>query len=186
MTTQKQYWPADSNGDENWVPVLFYIHSSKSQGYIYCPSALRLLDILNTTRYTPSDSDGPFLKFIDVSDKKHGNEQYASYINKTTVELIALTNGDLARGCGAKGGLRPYPFVQKATVPVLLELRDYTLAGNLHCLAGQELSDILNQDTMFFPVTDATIVSHHNGGNVSCPFVAVRRDEVISSRARSN
>ena len=186
MATLAQDWSIEARDDENWVPVSFYTRAKACNGFIYCPNALRLLDVLNTAASPPSESNGTFLRFIDAPDKKNSPESYASYINKTTVELVALKNGDLARGCGSQGRMRPYPYIEKTPVPVLLEMRNFILTGNIYCLTGQDLADVLNQDAMFLPLTDVIITSLRDGANLSCPFVAVRRDDVISSRVRVN
>jgi len=125
-----------------------------------------------------------FLEFIDISasgEEHTYQEGLREYIRKAAVQLVATSDVNLARGVGAKGGAKLYPFVPKSAVPVSLQLQTYTLIGCAHCSQGQSLYDVLNEDKLFIPLTGVTI-AHQYGLYATRPFVAVNKEQVTSSR----
>ena len=167
-----------------WVSLELYTQSRVLSGYIRCPRELRLLDLLNGAGSSEHGINHGFFEFVDISasgEEHKYQERLREYIRKTSVELIATSDVNLARGVGAKGGVKLYPFVPKSAVPVSLELPTYTLIGSVHCSQGQSLHDVLNEDRLFIPLTGVTI-AHQYGPYATRPFVAVNKEQVTSSR----
>jgi hypothetical protein len=165
-----------------WVPLELYTPSRVLSGYIRCLRELRLLDLLNGEGSAEYGVNG-FFEFVDTSasgEEPTHQERLREYIRKTAVELIATSDVNLARGAGAKSGAKGYPFVAKSTVPVSLQLPTYTLSGCAHCSPGQSLYDVLNEDSLFIPLTDVTI-AHQYGLHATRPFAAVNKEQVTSS-----
>lgn len=168
-----------------WVPLELYTLSRVLSGYIRCPREIRLLDLLNGTGSSEHGINRGFIEFVDISasgEEHTYQERLREYIRKAAVQLISISDADLARGVGgARGGAKLYPFVSKSAVPVSLQLPTYTLIGCAHCSQGQSLQDMLNEDKLFIPLTGVTI-AHPYGLHATRPFVAVNKEQVTSSR----
>jgi hypothetical protein len=95
------------------------------------------------------------------------------------VELAAISDPDLARGTGVKVAAGVYPHVEKLPVRVSLEMPGYVIDGNMHCAPGKTIRDVLDEDTLFLPLTKVTM-THENNLYVTRPFVAARKEQVIS------
>jgi hypothetical protein len=64
-------------------------------------------------------------------------------------------------------------------VRVSIELPGYSLDGTMHCSPGRTIRDVLDENTMFLPMTEVTII-RDNRVYGSRPFVAVRKEQIIS------
>jgi hypothetical protein len=167
-----------------WIPLELFIQSRILSGYIHCSTELRLLDLLNSTRASTHDAGREFLEFINISTSGEGHTQQEGlreYIRKAAIQLIAISDANLARGAGGKGSAKLYPFVPKSAVPVSLQLQTYVLTGCVHCSQGQNVCDVLNEDRLFIPLTGVTIAYQH-GLYATRPFVAVNKEQVTSSK----
>ncbi len=168
----------------NQVALEFYTPSRVLSGYVPCPTGLRLLDLLNGVVTREPETKGEFLEFYDTSypspECSHPDET-REYVRKAAIEMVAVSDANLARGIGARGVSRLYPFVEKAPVRVSLELPSYSLVGNVHCVHGQGVHQVLNEDASFLPLTDVSI-AHQYSFYGTRPFVAVNKEHIISSR----
>ena len=101
------------------------------------------------------------------------------YIRKTGINLAAISDPESARGAGGKPPPKPYPAKEKLSVLVSLETPTLTLDGTMYHLPRQTIGDVLDEKTLFLPLTDVTIVrENHIYGKR--PFVAVRKEQILS------
>ena len=169
--------------DAEPLAVTLYMQTQVLIGFILQPHEQRLLDLLNGALPSPPESSGTFLKLSDVTishayDKKE--KLPTAYINKATIQLAAAPDGNMARGIGAKVGPKPYPFVPKSPVRVSLRMPAYALIGSMHCTRGQRTWQVLEENQMFLPLTDAKIRPLTNGIWWTALFVAVNREQILS------
>lgn len=161
--------------------VTLYIGTQVWTGYIYRYYEGRLLDLLNGVSKQP-EKRGRFLALNDVTIQSADGKKErlpTAYINKATIELAATSEGDLARGLGAKEGYKPYPFVQKVSVPVELRTPAYAVIGNMHCTGWDELWRVFEERQTFLAVTDVSICALVNDVWRQVPFVAVNREQIL-------
>ncbi len=150
---------------------------------VCCPAGLRLLDFLNGSNPLRQSVRGDFLELV-VLRADHGDALHLppiEYVRKGAIQFAALTDADGGRGAGTGGAPKAYPFVRKSRATVSLELPDYTLIGSVHCGQGQTAQDVLNDGGPFLPLTEVIIASQ-DGFYGTRPFVAVNKQQVISSR----
>src|SRR3972149_958361 len=174
---------------QDWVSLDFFTSSRVLSGYATCPKGSRLLDVLNGQLAPGPAAKGAFLEFAAAEPVSAGeagiDKTPKQYVRKTSIQFVGVPEADLARGAGARPGARCYPFSPKSAVRVSLQLQDYSLSGNLHRKEGQSIQAVLNEETQFLPLTDVTIARESDG---DChlfglrPFVAVNKDQIISSR----
>jgi hypothetical protein len=141
--------------DISSIPVELGMHSEMRGGYISCPPYLRLLDLFNGDSY-----DNPNFIELNSSPIVDSNENTPICFHKSVVELVAVSEANIARGLGSDSRLRTYPFVFKNTVRVNLQLHSYTLVGTLHLSETQTIRELLNEKSLFLPMTDVSI-SHN-------------------------
>lgn len=158
----------------DWLLLECYTEDEVLAGRIRWPVGLRLLDLLNSLYTTQHDSSGEFLNFIDISRE---NDSVRTFINKAAVQMVAISENDLARGAGAETN-RHYPFIRKSEVPVSLRLKTYIVTGTMHLADNESIQDILNRDTMFVPVTNVTLATTANQFYGARPFIAVNKKHI--------
>jgi hypothetical protein len=161
------------------VPVEFYIGPQILSGYLPVAAGRRLLDILNMISDLDRDVQSEYIGFTSDSGGPGGEAPQVRYVRKLSVGLAALSDPELARGAGAKVSTGLYPRVEKAGVRVSIELPGYSLDGTMHCSPGRTIRDVLDEDTMFLPMTEVTII-RDNRVYGSRPFVAVRKEQIVS------
>ena len=169
--------------DAERLAVTLYLQTEVLIGSIYRPHEQRLLDLLNGAIISRPENSGMFLNLSDVTiSHTDGKKERlpTAYINKATIQLAATPDGDSARGIGAKVGPKPYPFVQKSSVPVRLQMPAYALIGSMHRASGQRLWNVLEEKLMFLPLTDVKIRPITNGIWWTALFVAVNREQILS------
>jgi hypothetical protein len=161
------------------VPVEFYIGPQILTGYLPVAAGRRLLDILNRISDLDRDVQSDYIGFTSDFGGPRGEAPQVRYVRKLSVELAALSDPELARGAGAKVATGLYPRAEKTGVRVSIELPGYSLDGTMHCSQGRTIRDVLDEDTMFLPMTEVTII-RDNRVYGSRPFVAVRKEQIIS------
>ncbi len=160
-----------------WLPIECFASNGVRDGRARWPEGIRLLDLLNSLYATRYDSSsGEFLDFVDVSDEGDAVE---THVNKIALTMVAVGDEDVGRGIGATGE-RSFPFVPKSVLPVSVETDTFTVDGSMHLADGETVQDILNQDTLFLPITRATLVTRERHFFASRPFVAVNKRHIIS------
>ena len=164
------------------LAVTVYMQGQVLTGFIHQPHKRRLLDLLNGIFVSQAGSEGRFLTLRDVTiSQADGRKERlpTAYISKASIELV-VPDGDLARGIGTKVGYKPYPFVQKAKVPVRVCTPAYVLIGNMHYASGQKVQHLLQEKLGFLPVTNVKIRVLTNGIWQPAVFAAVNREQILS------
>jgi|WetSurMetagenome_2_1015567.scaffolds.fasta_scaffold222646_2 hypothetical protein len=158
----------------DWLLLECYTENEVLAGRIRWPAGLRLLDLLNSLYTTQYDSSGEFLNFIDISRE---NDSVRTFINKAAVQMVTISENDLARGAGAETN-RQFPFIRKTEVPVSLKLKTYIINGSMHLADNETIQDVLNRDAMFVPITNATLATTTNQFYGTRPFIAVNKKHI--------
>jgi hypothetical protein len=151
----------------------------------YAPSPeARLLDALNGITDRGPVKRGRFLELTDVTiQHADGSKERlkTSYINKSAVQLAVSEGGvDSGRGLGSHDGPKSYPFVEKTSLPVRIETRDYIVTGNMYHIRYQKVWVVLEDTPTFLPITHAQILNISNGDIETIPFVAVNKEHILS------
>ena len=145
----------------------------------YAPSPeARLLDALNGITDRGPVKRGRFLELTDVTiQHADGSKERlkTSYINRSAVQL-AVSEG----GLGSHDGPKSYPFVEKTSLPVRIETRDYIVTGNMYHIRYQKVWVVLEDPPTFLPITHAQIFNISNGDIETIPFVAVNKKHILS------
>ena len=169
--------------DAAWLAVTLCLQTQVSSGFIYLPYEERLLDLLNGVRGRGPESPGRFLTLSNLTIHEADGKQErlaTAYINKAIIQLAAIWDSNSGRGIGAKAGYKPYPFVEKLSVPVKLHLPGYSLTGSMHCASGERAWHVLDERLMFLPLTNVEVHPLANGAWSKVPFVAVNREQILS------
>ena len=164
------------------ITVTLYVETQTLTGFLHLYHGQRLSDLLNSVSLTPDESRDQFLELSDVTiSQAYGAKQIMSttHINKATIQLVVVPDGDSARGIGAKVGPKTYPFVQKTPVQVRLHMPGYELTGDIHCASGQKAWNLLDERMMFLPVTNARIRALDKDMWRTAPFAAVNRGQIF-------
>lgn len=151
-------------------------------GYIYCPQGRRLLDHLNDVFPGTVPEYKNFLSVTEVqmySVRKQTETVSFACINKANILFVRESQDGQTRGLGGKLGPKPYPYAPKSPVAVKLYLPFYTLTGNMHCVKGERISDVLNLALKFLPLTNVEICPSVGGSESGVGFLAVNREQII-------
>lgn len=152
-------------------------------GSIQIPRDLRLLDFLNDGSAGDCRNGSTFLELSTVTVIGAGGirEKYPTlYIAKSTIHMVETPDGNSARGIGAHAGHKHHPFVQKTPIRVRLQLPHLIIAGNIHCAAGETVSDIINSGLVFLPLTEAKMNRNGTGHWRLAAFLTVNRKVLVS------
>lgn len=166
-----------SGQTQDWLALECYTEDDVLAGRIRWPVGLRLLDLLNSLYTTQRDSSGDFLDFVDISEE---TDSAQTFIGKPAVQMVTVSDRDLARGAGTT---QKYPFVHKSQVQVSLRLKTHVVSGTMHLAEGETIQDVLNRDTLFVPITGATLATVENQFYGHRPFVAVNKKHIALVRA---
>jgi hypothetical protein len=164
--------------------IRIYMHNKVFIGTInsLAPEG-RLLDVLCGTNLNWSEEWGGFLELSDVVVQQgNGSMKKApfTYIRKSSIHLAATLSADLYRGLGSRIGPKSYPFIEKSPFPVALETSDYEVKGNIYLTASQLSWEVLKDEPIFLPLTNAEICNLASGAHWKVPFVAVNKEQIIS------
>jgi excisionase family DNA binding protein len=174
--------------DAAWLPVTLYLQTEVLTGVIRHSHEERLLDLLNSVFVRRPESRGKFLSLRNVTIEHTGDKEErlpTAYVNKSAIQVAAITDGDLARGVGARAGPKPYPFIRKSPSPVVLRTPNYELVGDMHLFGGQAVWHLFEEKLMFLPLTNVKISALGNGVRWSVGFVAVNREQIFCCNRRS-
>lgn len=169
----------DEKDNRNLVAVEFFIGLHVLCGQLSIATGRRLLDILNRSSDFDRDIQSDYVEFMSEAGTNGDESGKVRYVRKMSVELAALSEPNLARGAGAKALPGVYPRVEKAKVYVSLETPIYSLYGNMHCASGRTVRDVLDERTLFLPLTDVSI-EHDKKLYGTRPFVAIKKEQIIS------
>ena len=120
------------------VPVEFYIGSRVLSGYLSVVAGRRLLDILNRLGDLDREIQSDYVDFVSDAASPGDEAQQVRYVKKSSVEMAALSDPNLARGAGTKSAAGAYPRVEKVAARVSIELPGYSLDGTMHCSPGAD------------------------------------------------
>lgn len=167
----------------DWLAVKLYLQTQVLSGFIHSPYEERLVDVLSGVSVRRPESRARFLELSDVTIyHADGKEERlpTAHVNKATIQLAATLDTDSGRGLGAKVGPKPYPFVEKISVPVRLQTPAYAVTGNMHRASYQSVWHVLEESPMFLPLTNVEICALVNDISSKVPFVAVNKEQILS------
>lgn len=79
-------------------------------------------------------------------------------------------------------GFRPVDYhsrvIDKQAVHVIIETQSGRIEGNIHVMINHRPSDVLNDETKFIAVTDATITSCIDDSTQKRAFIALSKLEI--------
>jgi len=165
------------------IPVFVYLDAQTITGNISLPRGKRLSDLLNSSVVGQPENSTMFLELTDVTiSHADGTKEKAqtSFVNKANIQLLTMLDEDLARGIGAKDGPKQYPYVHKSPVRARMHMPTLELTGNIHCASGQRVPQLLEEEFMFLPLTDARIRVSKGGNWWGAAFVVVNRRQIFS------
>ncbi len=168
---------------DNTVNATFYMHDKVLIGTVSLPHGKRLSDFLNGVNVAPNAHASRFIKLTNVTVcHKNGIKENVetAHVNKSTIEIVATLDGDLARGIGAQKSSKRYPFIPKTKVRASMTMPDFDVAGYLHCTKGQTLCDVIEDKIEFLPITDAQIRGTQIDVSRSAVFCAVNKEQIGS------
>jgi len=174
---------ASEKMEKKRLKVQIYTPTYTCTGYVYCPHRGRLLDVLNGISVGALRVDDKFLPVSEVEmhspDAKEATVQ-SIHINKASILFVREIEDGQSRGLGGRVGHKPYPYVEKLAVGVKLYMPSYTLTGQMHCAKGQGVSDVLNSEMRFLPMTNVEICPSAGGSKSGVSFIAVNKGQIIS------
>jgi hypothetical protein len=160
----------------NWLELDFFTETQILTGGISCPAGMRILDMLNTPCNGLTSRKTEFLELEDHTKP----EEKSVCVKKDSVLFVSAPDENMGRGLGANGEFKVYPFVSKIPMRVCIQMKNYTVCGNLFCTKNQQMIDVFNDGMFFLPLTGATIYRDSVlWGNR--PFIAVNKQQVISA-----
>lgn len=165
------------------IAVTLFTQTEVLNGSVYHLDVGRLSDVLNDVSVEQGWRDNRFLELGNVTvcnANGHKDSVPIICINKATIHMALLADGNLARGAGSRTGPKSFPFVLKSPVRVKLRTLYYTLIGNMHCTSWQEVRDVLDEEPMFLPLTDVSICPLGDDIGLTAPFVAVNKEQLLS------
>jgi hypothetical protein len=163
------------------VTVVVCTATATFAGHTYHLKQQRLSDVLNKGFSVDlSRIGGDFLPLNEVEiffPDGSKRSMTSVYIRKTTILFVAevrqLTMAAL------KDKPKIYPV--KATKPIRIEvfMPGYTLVGKIHGETWHQLSDAINRDVIFLPLTNVEISPGLAIGESRFDFVAINKDRIV-------
>ena len=166
------------------LSITFYTKKVILNGSISLPSGARLMDLLNDNL---ADNQGNKSAFISLSGVSLSGEEALRhrynniYIPKSNLLIVTTPDHNMARGISTQLGVKSPPFVQKSPKLIRIDIQDYRIIGNIHCSDGETTLDVLNNDLMFLPLTEAKINTPQNDRWATIAFLVVNRQEISSA-----
>jgi hypothetical protein len=166
-------------GSDNKVlsKVLIFASTGMIRGSVSHEPGQRLLDLLNLA---PGHADIHGADFFcvngaSVKEEPGHDPQQPIYVNKAHILCVAEEE--------IEGWKRTpdvlYPFVTKEAVGIKFYVPAYTLTGKIHYPRGHKPQEVLTARLRFFPLTEAHIHSVAGGEDISVPFIAVNKDQIL-------
>jgi len=158
------------------VALAVHIEGRTLVGTVSIPEGSRLSDFLNNRTKTQTD----FINLSDVSIKNVDGTQETSktvYVNKQSIQMITTLETDSARGIGANGGIKHYPYVKKIPVRTTISLPGYRLNGYLHFPEVKEAA-IFSEERTFIPCTDSLIYDVNKDSRWKIEFAAINKNHI--------
>lgn len=73
-------------------------------------------------------------------------------------------------------------FIDKQALRVEIVTSEWRIEGDIHVMINHRPSDVLNDETRFLPVTDATFHPRAGGEAVTHAFIALNKDCILHLR----
>jgi|GEM_PF-2240677 len=162
--------------DTRNIEVAVYTQEQVLSGIITLPNNTRLSDFINGHSCHRSD----FLMLSDVKLKPESTDSQTVYINKHSVKMITVKEGESTRGIGSSEGLKQYPYVEKKPTKATLHLQGYDLSGYLYCNGHRTLVELFDDTKTFLPCTDSMIIDMNSDSRWRSDFVAINKNLVQS------
>jgi hypothetical protein len=169
------------NSAESRLELELYTRGQILNYSIDLPSNLKLIDLLNGTAGIAKNLKGDFIELHDSSFRRTSEycpDNRKSYIQKSAIYFVALSEVGLGRGAGANGKNSGYPYVAKSVSLVTICCSGYNLLGNIYLNRGQGPGELLNGERQYIPLTDVTICKEKKICGYR-PFAAVNRSHVL-------
>jgi hypothetical protein len=168
----------------DWPHIMLFMQTEVLSGDIFISTPEgRLLDELNGHFDVEPENLDKFLELTKVTIWHADDIEEKSslaYINKANIQMAGITTDNLSRGIGAKPNHKLYPFIEKKTVRVKIEMSGYGITGNMHRLSHQKVEHVLKERTEFMPLTHAEVCSLANGKRWYIAFLAVNKEQILS------
>jgi hypothetical protein len=165
------------------VSVAVHTQEQVVTGTVSLSRERRLSDFLNSDSFGKSNGSGKFLKLTNATIARGNGEKERAeviYINREAIQMLRTLENDSARGIGSEVGPKQYPFVKKLPVRTTVCMSGYELSGFLHCTNAQGIPQLLAQEVVFLPLTDAKIRGVDGDSRWNAGFVAINRRQVCS------
>jgi hypothetical protein len=153
--------------------------------YIFCLHKQRVLDLLNGVLIGGLRVDTDFLPVTEATSHALNDTETTTQftlINKANILFVSEIeqHGEPSK----EASYKLPPAVGKFLIMAKLHIPPYILFGQMHCAKGQRLSDLLNTNDMFLPITNVDIVPS-SGIRQSAVFVAVNKTQIIYAEETS-
>ena len=167
----------------DWPQMIIFMQTEVLGGSIFISTPEgRLLDELNGRSVMgPENRD----KFLDVTNVTiwhgDGTEEKVSvvHVKKSSIQMAA-TSSDSSRGIGGKPDPKPYPFTEKVSLRVKMQMPGYEGTGSLHRVNHQQVEHVLAERSAFIPITHGEVCSLASGKRWYLPFLAVNKELILS------
>ncbi len=180
MVMQERSQSLIQDGGSYAVPMELYTSSRIRSGQFLHRIGPRELDVLNgAIAVSGFAKKSEYIKLSNCTRLDSTYQQnYTVYVKKSAIHVAAIIASEAKEGEGTNRK-QNYPFMRKHPVAVSLDLGRYTIAGNMHCLDGQTIQDVLEDPRVFVPLTSVTITSENNL-EYTRPFAAVNKNKIES------
>ena len=164
--------------------VQVFTETNIFKGYIVHAISERFLDILNQgTVINKPGLANEFLSLIEVEiydlDGKKENLASNCLINKNN-SLIVAENRTIH---GELPPAKPFQFTlfqRKKPVWVNIQIQDLNLVGQVYIGQNESSITALEMETIFLPVTSATLTSKLNTLHFEFDFLAINKNQIVS------
>ena len=167
------------------LSITIYTKKGMLNGYISLSSGARLSDTLNDNLEDNQGVKNAFVSFSNVSlsgEEGIKSVMYSTvYIPKSYILIVTIPDLNVARGISAQSGVKSPPFVQKSTKLIRIDIEDYRLIGNMHCNEGETMMDVLNNNLMFLPLTEAKINNPQYDRWIDIAFLVLNKQEISAA-----
>ena len=168
---------------EQYIAVAVHMQEKVITGFVSLPPDMRLSDYLNGDFTGPSNSPYRFLE-LDAATIFHANgtkeRPDTIYINTEAIRMLRTRKKDSARGIGANYGAKQSPFVNKIPLRAAMRMPSYEINGYLHCKNAPGVPQLLAEDLIFLPCTDARIHNTEEDLWWDTGFVALNKKHIQS------
>ena len=172
--------PASTKGRVTTEATL-YTETGVLRGLVRHLEGERISDLLNDVPRGQLWQAGPFFEFLDATSRDAEPASQTApgrVVRRSAIHMVTLADPNGGRGAGARGDTSEFPFVRKLPVTVSIETEDGSLAGHIHCSAGQKPQDVLKEAPAFISLTDVSVRLMAGALRFTVPYVALNKERV--------